>query len=144
MANKLSRGDLIAIAERLLISDRLTQAELLRLIEEFESNLTYPDASELVFTYRNEFRNAAEIVDFALGREKLKKLSREELVEVARKLMTADIKNEIESQRLGRLFIANIPHPGGLDLIFYPKIEFETPEALVDYALAYPPPRKGS
>src|ERR1700722_14004266 len=81
MADKLSRGDLIAIAEKLLVSDRLTQAEVLRLIEDFESNLVYPDASELIFTYRDEFRNAAEIVDFALGREKLKKLSREELIE---------------------------------------------------------------
>ena len=64
------------------------------------------------------------------------------MIEVTRKLMTADIENEFESDYLSRLFDANIGHPDKHDLIFYPKIEFKTPEELVDYALAYKPPQK--
>jgi hypothetical protein len=69
-------------------------------------------------------------------------VSRNELIEITRKLMTADIANEFESNYLARLFNDNIPHPAKTDLIFYPKIDFKTPEELVDYALAYKPPKQ--
>ena len=69
-----------------------------------------------------------------------RKLTREELIEVARKLMTADVSSDDEVNRLAGLFNRNVPHPGGTDLIFYPEIEFETPEQVVEYALAYTKP----
>ncbi len=40
-----------------------------------------------------------------------------------------------------RQFDENVPHPDGIGLIFYPKIEFKTAEELVDYALAYKHPK---
>jgi hypothetical protein len=55
--------------------------------------------------------------------------------------MNADTRNEVETARLVGLFSANVPHPDGSDLIFWPKVEFETPEALVDYALSYNAPK---
>jgi hypothetical protein len=70
-----------------------------------------------------------------------RKLTRDELVEVARKLMTADVSSDAEVNRLAGVFNRNVPHPGGTDLIFYPEIEFETPEQVVDYALAYTNPK---
>jgi hypothetical protein len=142
MARGLSKRELITIAERLMAKDSLSKSELLRLIDDFETNVPYPDATELIFKHRDEFKDAAEIVDFALGEEKTKKLSRDELIEVARKLMFADIKTELESAQLSRLFDANVPHPDGDSLIFHPKFEFETPEDLVDFALAYRQPKK--
>ncbi len=136
---RLSKQELVKIAERLMNNNSLSQKELNHLIDEFEENVGYPQAADLIFLERHEFKDAAEIVDFALGEEKVKKLSREELIAVTRKLMTADISSELESERLSRLFDANVPHPDKGDLIFYPKIEFKTPEELVDYALAYKP-----
>ena len=56
---------------------------------------------------------------------------------VARKLMSADITNPIESERLSMQLKANVPHPEGDGLIFYPKVELKTPEEVVDHALAY-------
>ena len=55
--------------------------------------------------------------------------------------MTGDfsVRNEIESTRLCRMFRANVPHPDGTDLIYWPKVNFDNPEELVDYALAYKP-----
>src|SRR5262249_30056234 len=100
----------------------------------------YPYPSELILYFQHEFKDSTALVDFALGQEKVPKLSREELVVVARKLMTADIANEVESARLDDMFNENVPHPDGTDLIFYPKKEFKSPEELVDYALAYKGP----
>jgi hypothetical protein len=55
--------------------------------------------------------------------------------------MNADTRNEVDSARSAGLFEANVPHPDGTDLIYWPKIEFDTPEALVDYALSYKAPK---
>jgi hypothetical protein len=139
---RLSKQELINLAERLMNNDFSSDAEMDRLADEFEANIPYPYAAELIFVSRHEFKDAAELVDFALAEEEIKKLSREELIAVTRKLMTADISSEVESQRLSRLFAANVPHPAKGDLIFYPKIEFNTPEELVDYALAYKPEKE--
>jgi hypothetical protein len=137
MSTKLSRQELIRIAE-LLISDEVSDhGEASRLLQLFEDSVPYPNGADLIMFYRHEFRNAAELVDFALGQEIARKLSREELIAVVDKLMTADVSNDIESQRLGRLFNANVPHPGGTDLIFYPAKEFKSAQELVDYALSY-------
>jgi hypothetical protein len=56
--------------------------------------------------------------------------------------MFADVRNEVDLARLGGLFAANVPHPDGTDLIFWPKVEFDTPEALVDYALSCKAPKR--
>jgi hypothetical protein len=52
-----------------------------------------------------------------------------------------DVPGHVETARLARQFNGNVPHPDGIGLIFYPKIEFKTAEHLVDYALAYKPPK---
>ncbi len=109
------------------------------MINEFEDDAFYPSASDLIYEWRREFEHAAALVDFALGQEKVEKLSREQLVAVARKLMTADIRNTIESERLSMQFKANVPHPERDGLIFYPKAELKTPEAVVAHALAHKP-----
>jgi hypothetical protein len=136
---RLSKQELIHIVERLMNNDFSNDAELDRLADEFEANVWYPYAADLIFDSRHEFKDAAALVDFALGEEQTKKLSREELIAVTKKLITADISSEVESERLARQFDENVPHPDGTDLIFYPKIRFKTPEELVDYALAYKP-----
>jgi len=138
----LSRRELIAIAEKLMSGGDSDASQARRLMQAFEANLPYPSAGELILLHKDEFKSAAELVDFALGREKAKKLSQEELIAVARKLMTADISSEVESERLSRQFNENVPHPDGDGLIFYPQIEFKTPEELVDYALSYKNPKQ--
>ncbi len=133
------RPKLIEIVKRLLNDENLRKADASRLIDEFESNVFYPYAADLMFDWVHEFKTVGEIVDFALALEKPKQLSREELVALARRLMAADIENTVQSERLSMLFKANIPHPEGDGLIFHPKIEFKTAEDLVAHALAYGP-----
>jgi hypothetical protein len=101
---KLSRDQLIAIAERLMNDKSLSRAEADQLTREFEDNTLFPDSGNLIFLWRHEFKDAAELVDYALGREKAKKLSRDELIAVATRLMAADIANPVQSGHLGRLF----------------------------------------
>jgi hypothetical protein len=135
---RLSKHELVAIAERLLSDEPLSKEELWRLIAEFE-NSTYPQAVELLWDHLDEFADLPALVDFALGQEKVEKLSRNELIEVTRKLLENDFKNEIELARLCSKFAENVPHPDGTDLIYWPKRDFRSAEELVDYALAYRP-----
>jgi hypothetical protein len=138
---RLSKGELVAIAERLLSEEPLSKAELWRLIAEFD-NSTYPQAVELLWYDLDEFADLPALVDYALGQEKVEKLSRDELIEVTRKLLENDFKNDIECDRLCSKFADNVPHPDGTDLIYWPKREFRNAEELVDYALAYLPGRE--
>lgn len=138
---RVSKERLVAIAEKLMSSEPLSTAEVNRLIDEFDAN-TSPQSSELILRWGERFNSATEIVDFVLGELKMKKLTRGELIDVTRKLMAADVADEFEATWLSELFIANIPDPAGTDLIYYPTIEFKTPEELVDYALAYKSPKK--
>jgi hypothetical protein len=143
VSKKLSRHELIEIVHRLMSQRTFRRTpEEFDLLHKFEDNVPYHYAADLIMHYKHEFKDAAELVDFALGQEKVPKLSREELITVARKLMTADLRNDVESQRLGTWFTKNVPHPDGEDLIFYPKIEFKSPEDLVDYALSYKGPKQ--
>jgi hypothetical protein len=135
---RLSKQELVAIAERLLSDEPLSKAELWRLIAEFEKN-TYCQAVELLWDSLDEFPDLPSLVDYALGQEKAEKVPRDELIDVTRKLLTGDFKNEIECSRLCSKFRASIPHPDGTDLIYWPKREFNNAEELVDYALAYRP-----
>ena len=140
MARKLSRKELVAVTEILMAGDKSRNAKIRRLIDDFETTLRWPEAADLIRRNKHEFKDAVECVQFLLGEEKYQKLSRAELVEVTRKLMNADTRNEVDTARMLSLFVANVPHPDGTDLIFWPKIEFDTPEALVDYALSYKAP----
>lgn len=140
MKKKLPRRELVAIVDKLL-TQSLSPSERQQLFQRFEDGVPYPYPSELILHLQHEFKDSTALVDFALGQEKVPKLSRKELVTVARKLMTADIANEVESARLADMFTENVPHPDGTDLIFYPKKEFKSPEELVDYALAYKGPK---
>ena len=133
---RLSKRELVAIAERLLSDESLEKLQARRLIEEFDRS-TYPQASDLLWDYLDEFADLPSLVDYALGQESVERLSRSELIEVTRKLLENDFKNEIECNRLCSKFAANIPHPDGTDLIYWPKREFSNAEELVDYALAY-------
>lgn len=63
-------------------------------------------------------------------------LSREELIVIVQKLFNGE-GGEEECARWVQMFVDNISHPGGSDLIFYPDQEFESAEQLVDFALAY-------
>jgi hypothetical protein len=128
---------LVPIVERLMNDGSLSDDEFDSHMEEFEENVPYPNAADLIFSWSREFDDAAQIVDFALTLEKIPTSSRAELIEVARKLMTADVATTVQSERLSWHFKANVPHPDGDGLIFHPKIEFKTPQELVDHALAY-------
>src|SRR5258708_6222861 len=141
MAWKLSNQELADIATRLLTDETLRIQDANRLVDEFEENVSYPHAVDLIYNSLHEFKDLAELVAFARGEEEVKKLSRAELISVARKLMTADTENELETERLTRQFNASVPYPDGYCLIFFPKIEFKTAEELVDYALSYRPPK---
>ncbi len=141
MARKLSKKELVAVAEILMAPDSSRKSEVRHLIDDFETTVRWPHAADLVRRNKQEFKNAVECVQFLLGEEKDRKLSREELVEVTRKLMNADVRNEVDLARLCGLFEANVPCPDGTDLIFHPKIQFDTPEALIDYALSYKAPK---
>jgi len=138
MARKLSRKELVAVAEILMAGGNSRKSEIRHLIDDFETTVRWPEAADLIRRNKQEFKDAVECVQFLLGEEKDQKLSREELT---RKLMNVNFRNEVESARLVGLFNANVPHPDGTDLIFWPKVEFDTPEALVDYALAYKAPK---
>src|SRR6266480_1008603 len=97
IAKRLSRSELITVVDRILNGRFSDEQEENFLLDEFERNAMYPYAADLITFYRNEFKSAEELVDFALNRIKVPKLTREQLIEVARKLMTADIANDIES-----------------------------------------------
>ncbi|HYO69712.1 MAG TPA: bacteriocin immunity protein [Archangium sp.] len=70
----------------------------------------------------------------------MSKLSREQLIEIARKLLSgggddAEVTSWIDELQ------ANVPYPGVSDLIFYPEGNRDpTPEEVVDKALSYKPP----
>lgn len=65
-------------------------------------------------------------------------LSREELVELVRRIMEVEGTEE-EIDAMIEILEANVPHPAVTDLIFYPEDGEPTPEEVVDQALAYKP-----
>lgn len=64
-----------------------------------------------------------------------KKLKKEELIELVRKIMCAEGTEE-EIDKWMDVLEANVPHPEVSDLIFYPKKEM-SPEEIVEEALSY-------
>ena len=145
MTARPSRDDLIAIAEKLLKNSYASVAEANELMAQFEKYVPYPNAGELIMFEKDQFRSAAELVDFAFAEEQIPRLSRQELIEVADRIMNCRFTSIVEDERLSRQFDANVPHPDGTGLIFYPKdpsVEFKTAEEVVDYSLAYREPSK--
>src|SRR6266496_840863 len=113
MSKKLSQQELVAIVDKLR-NQSLSPGEEQQLLQRFEDNVAFPYASELILYFQHEFKDTAALVDFALGQEKVPKLSCDELVDVTRKLMTGDVANGVESERLSNLFEQNVPHPDGI------------------------------
>jgi hypothetical protein len=69
-------------------------------------------------------------------------MSRDELVELVRRIMTGEGGTQEDADLLVDRFCANVPHPEADDLIFYPHDHFghePTAEEVVDRALAYEP-----
>ncbi len=66
-----------------------------------------------------------------------KKLTKEELIELVRKIMYAEGTEE-EIDKWMDVVEANVPHPEVSDLIFYPKKEM-SPKEIVEEALSYKP-----
>lgn len=134
---KAARPRLLQVLHTLMTDGNLKPADETRLIDELESGVFYPHAADLLFHWGDEFENLGALLDFALGLEEPKQLSREELVAVARRLMTADVENTVQSERLSMLFKANVPHPDGDGLIFHPKVDLPSAEEIVAHALAH-------
>src|SRR5258708_6542753 len=120
----LLRGKLTAnlASLRKLPHDDIGRAEVRRRIDEFEANAPYPYATDLIVLWPHEFKTMTELVDFAFGQDKAETLSRKDLVAVTRRLMTADVANAVQSERLSIQFKANVTHPEGDGLIFHPQI----------------------
>ncbi len=69
-------------------------------------------------------------------------MTREELIDLVRRIQAAEGESEEEADRLVELFEANVPHPGAADLIFYWDDHFDhdpRAEEVVDRALSYRP-----
>ncbi len=67
------------------------------------------------------------------------KLNRIELIDLVQKIMNGDYASDEEVGELVSTFEVNTPHPAGSDLIFYPEVELESAEEIVDLALSYKP-----
>lgn len=67
-----------------------------------------------------------------------KKLSKEELIELVRKIRNVEYDSEIEHSKAIVLFEDNVPDPSGANLIYHHKPRL-TDEEVVEKALAYKP-----
>jgi colicin/pyocin-S2-like DNase family protein len=136
---KAARPQLLKVLHTLMTDGNLKPADETRLIDEFERGVFYPHAADLLFHWGDEFSNLGALLDFALALEEPKRVSRDELVAATKRLMTADVENPVQSERLSMLFNANVPHPDGDGLIFHPKVDLRSAEEVVAHALAYRP-----
>ena len=76
-------------------------------------------------------------------------MTRDELIELGRKIVVVEIKTEEEHHALCRLFDKNVPHPNGSNLFYWPenynarKMDISqynpTVEQVVDKCLSYRP-----
>lgn len=69
-------------------------------------------------------------------------MSRDELIDLVRRIMAAEGESQEEADDLVDLFADNVPHPEAEDLIFYPEKHFgrePTPGEVVYRALSYKP-----
>lgn len=66
------------------------------------------------------------------------KVRREELIELVEKIMACE-GGEEQMYRRVQIFENNVPHPAASDLIFWPKVDGNSAEEIVDEALSYKP-----
>jgi hypothetical protein len=69
-------------------------------------------------------------------------MSRDELVELVRRIMAGGGGSREEADRLVAVFVESVPHPEADGLIFYPDQYFDhepTAEEVVELALSYRP-----
>ncbi len=72
--------------------------------------------------------------------------TRNELVELVRRIMAAEGESQEEADALVEEFRRSVPHPDADELIFYPDRHFggePSPEEVVDAAMAYRPTEVG-
>lgn len=67
------------------------------------------------------------------------KLKKEELIELAKKIMNADGKTEEENDELIQYFLDNVPDPYASDYFFDIQYESLNAEEIVNKALNYKP-----
>lgn len=65
-------------------------------------------------------------------------MSKEELIELVRQIISMENKTEQEINMLIDQLVSNVPHPEVTDLIYYDDL---TPEEIVEKALSYKPVR---
>jgi len=75
-------------------------------------------------------------------------MTRDELIDLVRRIMAAEGDTKEEADALIELFEAHVPRPGASDLIFWPEHATGerrelTPEEVVDIALEYKPTSLG-
>jgi len=68
-----------------------------------------------------------------------KKMNREELIAIAKKIINLETASEEEEDDLIALFTNNVPHPNASNLFFSKENDGLTPEEIVDKALSYKP-----
>lgn len=66
-------------------------------------------------------------------------MTRNELIELVKKIQSKQTKTEKEVIKLVLLFEENVPDPNASDYIFEKKHELLSPEEIVDKALSYKP-----
>lgn len=66
------------------------------------------------------------------------KLSKEELIELVKKIRNGEFEDEKERTILLERFRENVPHPEVINLMYYHKPRL-TPEEIVEKALSYKP-----
>jgi hypothetical protein len=69
---------------------------------------------------------------------KIKKLTKQELIELVTKIYNFECKTERERSELMQLFAANVPHDNVYELVFGNNATL-TPEEVVEKALAHKP-----
>ena len=135
-ASRLSRDDLIGIVKRIQMAQDRGQ-DYSALLATLQAHVAYPEVASLVHAdYPPEY-----VVDYSLGwRQHVPKLSRDEMIELVRKIVAAD-GTEAEGSLRVRIFDENCKHPAKDDLIFYPDQYFggsrqPSVEEIVDKAMA--------
>lgn len=68
-----------------------------------------------------------------------KKMNREELIAIAKKIINLETASEDEEDDLIALFTNNVPDPNASDLFFSKEYDGLTAEEIVDKVLSYKP-----
>lgn len=66
-------------------------------------------------------------------------MTRNELIELVKKIQSKETKTEKEVIKLVLLFEENVPDPNASDYIFEKKHELLSPDEIVDKAMSYKP-----